>query len=192
MKTAHSQGLRLSILLHQKVERSRRRSQARGRGCPAEAPTNWLVLINSIFPWNLIVLQMSNTSSEMLSNASLFSAAAAHSHEFPTSQSARRSVCVSLVWFPSHQGGGPNGNTIWPGQGSAWKEKYSKLCSCCLCKARKLSFAVLYSSSDPFLSFTQEIVPVSNSAPQWAEGHTALASPDSLLWLMESPARVSN
>lgn len=51
---------------------------------------------------------MSNTISEMLSKASLFlAAAAAHSHTFSPSQSAHHSVCVALVWFPLHQGGGP-------------------------------------------------------------------------------------
>lgn len=161
-------------------------------GGAAKAAINWLVFTNLIFPWNFIALQMSNISSEMLSKASLFSAAVPHSHESSTSQSSRHTVCVSLVWFPLHQGGGPKGNTIWPGQGSAWKEKYSKSCSCSLPQARNLSSVALYISSDLFLSFTQEIVRVSNSAPQWAEGHTALVFLDSLWWLMESPAWVSN
>lgn len=48
----------------------------------------------------------------MLSKASLFLAAAtAHSHTFSPSQSARHSVCVALVWFPLHQGGGPKKET---------------------------------------------------------------------------------
>lgn len=76
----------------------------------------------TIFLWNVIVLQMSNTSSEMLSKASLFSARAAHSHEFSKLQSACWHIFVSLVWFPLHQGGGPKlGNTVWTGPGSAWK-----------------------------------------------------------------------
>lgn len=58
---------------------------------------------------------------------------APHSHESSTSQSGRHSVCVSLVWLPLHQGGGAEGNTIWPVQGSAWKEKYSKSCPCFFC-----------------------------------------------------------
>lgn len=38
---------------------------------------------NSPFPWKVIVLEMSNTSSEMLSRVSVFSASATHSCEFP-------------------------------------------------------------------------------------------------------------
>lgn len=93
---------------------------------------------------------MSNTISEMLSKASLFSAAAAaHSHTFSASQSARHRVCVALVWFPLHQGGGLKRKHNMTGvQGSAWKEKCSQSCSPFPSQARELSSVVLCIPSD--------------------------------------------